>query len=187
VDTSQTAIAVTASSFLQIRSYGFLTGSSESNSSISINDGNTGTLLSQTSAGSAGNWSVIMGNLSNSVHNFIATASDSLGHAGSTQFVFGTTGNDTITSSAANEVLFGNGGHDTFAISGNVGRGTIADFQASNDMVQLSHNVFSNFADVLAHAAQVGSDVTISIDPSNSVTLHNTMLTQLTTNNFHLV
>jgi Ca2+-binding RTX toxin-like protein len=128
-----------------------------------------------------------MGNLSNSVHNFIATASDSLGHAGSTQFVFGTTGNDTITSSAANEVLFGNGGHDTFAISGNVGRGTIADFQASNDMVQLSHNVFSNFADVLAHAAQVGSDVTISIDPSNSVTLHNTMLTQLTTNNFHLV
>jgi hypothetical protein len=51
----------------------------------------------------------------------------------------------------------------------------------------MSHNVFASFADVLAHAAQVGSDVTVTIDPHDSVTLHNTTLTHLTTNNFHLI
>jgi Ca2+-binding RTX toxin-like protein len=96
-------------------------------------------------------------------------------------------GNDTITNTAPNEVLFGNGGIDTFVFSGSIGKDTIADLQASSDVLQLSHNVFASFADVLAHAAQVGSDVTISLDASNSVTLHNTALAQLTANNFHLV
>ncbi len=104
-----------------------------------------------------------------------------------TQAIFGTTGNDVIGNTAANEVLFGNGGADTFVFGGNVGKATIADFQANSDVVQLSHNAFSNFADVLAHAAQVGTDVTIAIDASNSVTLHNTALTHLTSNNFHIV
>jgi Ca2+-binding RTX toxin-like protein len=128
-----------------------------------------------------------MTNLSNSVHTFTAVATDSSGHTGSSQVVFGTTGNDAIMSSAANQILYGNGGSDTFAFSSNIGRATIADFQASNDVVQLSHSAFSDFADVLAHAVQAGSDVTISVDPSDSITLHGTALSQLTANNFHLV
>ena len=108
-------------------------------------------------------------------------------NAAPANIVNGTTGNDTITNSAPNEILFGNGGNDTFAFSGEVGKDTIADFQASNDTIQLSHNVFASVADVFAHAAQVGTDVTIAIDASSSITLHNTALSQLTSNNFHLV
>ena len=101
--------------------------------------------------------------------------------------VTGTAANDTLTNTAANEIFFGNGGNNTFVFSGNVGKDTIADFQASNDAIQLSHNVFASAADVLAHAAQVGTDVTVTIDPSDSITLHNTVLSHLTANNFHLV
>ena len=58
--------------------------------------------------------------------------------------------------------MIGNGGADTFVFGGNVGKAVVADFQADNDVLQLSHNAFANFADVLAHAAQVGTDVTIA-------------------------
>ena len=105
---------------------------------------------------------------------------------GPANIVNGTSGNDIITSRAANEIFFGNGGNDTFVFGKSFGMDTIADFQASNDAIQLSHNAFASFADVLAHSAQVGNDVTITIDPANSVTLHNTVLSHLTTNNFHL-
>jgi hypothetical protein len=185
---ADTAIAVTTSGFVfNSKGFGLLAGSAEPNSSISIYDSNTGTHLSQTTADSFGTWSVLMEKLSNTVHSFTATASDQAGHTGSVHAVIGTAGNDTITNGAANEVLFGNGGADTFVFSGNIGKDTIADFQASNDALQLSHNVFSSFADVLAHATQVGSDVTIHFDAADSVTLHNTMLAHLTTNDFHLV
>jgi hypothetical protein len=188
VDTSQTAIAATPDSYmLGLRGTALLAGTSEANSSISIHDGNTGTMLGQTTASSTGVWSTLLGNMSNTVHSFALTASDSAGHTGSANVVYGTTGNDTITPNVANETLFGNGGNDTFVFSGNIGNANIADFQPTNDVLQLSHNVFASFADVLAHAAQVGSDVTVTIDPHDSVTLHNTTLTHLTTNNFHLV
>jgi hypothetical protein len=183
------SIAVTATNFTAfLRGLGVVSGTSEASSSVSVFDGNTGGLLGHTTAGSNGAWSVLMGNISyNAVQNFVLTATDAAGHVGSTHALFGTTGNDVISNTAVNEVLFGNGGTDTFVFGGNVGKATVADFQANNDAVQLSHNAFSSFADVLAHAAQVGTDVTIAIDASNSVTLHNTALTQLTSNNFHLV
>ena len=188
VDTSQTAIAVNVNAFsLLTRSSGLLSGTSESNSAISIFDDSTGLLISQTTASSTGTWSVTLRALTYSVHDFTVAASDQAAETGSTHVVTGTMGNDTITNTAPNEVLFGNGGIDTFVFSGSIGKDTIADFQASSDVLQLSHNVFASFADVLAHAAQVGSDVTISLDASNSVTLHNTALAQLTANNFHLV
>ena len=101
--------------------------------------------------------------------------------------VAGTAGNDTLSNTAANEIFYGNGGNNTFVFSGAIGKDTIADFQANNDTIQISHNVFASAADALAHAAQVGADVTITIDPADSITLHNTVLSHLTGNNFHLV
>jgi len=40
---------------------------------------------------------------------------------------------------------------------------------------------------VLSHATQVGSDIVIAQDAHDAVTLHNTALSQLTSQNFHLV
>src|SRR5262249_26893830 len=96
----------------------------------------------------------------------------------------GATGKDTIANSAPNEGLFGNAGNDTFVFSGNIGQGK--DFNANTDTVQLAKNSFANFAAVLTHA-QEGSDVTTAIDSSNSATLHNTTLSQLTKNDIHIV
>ena len=107
--------------------------------------------------------------------------------SGSSTVLYGTTGSDVITPTAPNQTLFGNGGSDTFVFSGNIGKDTIADFQPANEVIQLDHNAFASFADVLAHAAQVGPDIAITLDASNSITLHNTSLTQLTDHNFHLI
>ena len=188
VENLQPPIAVSAESFtLSAKGAGLLSGTSEANSAISIYDGNTGVALGNTTASATGSWNFVMGGQSNSVHDFIVEASDQTGNTGSVHAVFGTTGNDTITNSAPNEYLFGNGGNDTFVFSGNIGKDTIVDFSASTDVVQLSHNTFANFAAVLAHATQVGSDVAVTIDSSNSITLHNTTLSQLTSNNIHIV
>ena len=182
-------ISVSANNFTAfMRGLANISGTSEANSSVSVSDGNTGALLGHTTAGSNGAWSALMGNMPyNTIQNFVLTATDTAGHLGSTQAVFGTAGDDVIANTAANQVMFGNGGADTFVFGGNVGKAVVADFQADNDVLQLSHNAFANFADVLAHAAQVGPDVTIAIDASNSVTLHNTAVTQLGANNIHLV
>ena len=188
VENLQPPIPVSAQSFtLSVKGAGLLTGTSEANSAISIYDGNTGAALGNTTASATGSWNFVMGSQSNSVHDFIVRASDQTGNTGSVHAVFGTTGNDTITNSAPNEYLVGNGGNDTFVFSGNIGKDTIADFSASTDVVQLSHNTFADFAAVLAHATQVGSDVAVTIDSSNSITLHNTTLSQLTSNNIHIV
>ena len=101
--------------------------------------------------------------------------------------ISGTHGNDTLTSTAANEVLFGNGGNNTFVFAGNFGKDTVADFHAASDVLQFSHTAFTNVADVLTHAAQVGADVTVTIDATHMVTLSNTVLSQLNAHNVHLV
>jgi Ca2+-binding RTX toxin-like protein len=101
--------------------------------------------------------------------------------------VKGAAGNDTIVSTPADELFFGNGGKNTFVFSGNFGKDTIADFHPAQDAIQLGHNVFANFADVMAHTEQVGHDVTTNIDATNSITVQNTVLNHLTSNNFHVV
>jgi Ca2+-binding RTX toxin-like protein len=128
-----------------------------------------------------------MSGLTNTVHSFDLVAKDALGNAGVEHVVYGTTGNDVMSGTSANEVFTGRGGNDTFVFSGNFGKDTIADFQASTDTIQLDHSAFADFASVLSHATQVGSDVVIAHDAQDSITLHNTVVSQLTSQNFHLV
>jgi len=101
--------------------------------------------------------------------------------------VAGGVANDTLTSHATNETFYGNGGTNVFVFAGSFGKDIVADFHTNNDVIQFSHEVFTDFADVLAHSAQVGTDVVISADVSNSVTLTHTTLVQLNTHNIHLI
>ena len=110
-------------------------------------------------------------------------------NAGPVNIVTGTAGNNTITSTAANEILVGNGGNDTFVFGTSFGNNVITDFQASGnsqDILQFSQNTFSNFAAVLAHAAQVGSDVVITADALDTVTLQNVHLASLQKTDIHI-
>jgi len=101
----------------------------------------------------------------------------------------GGSGNDTLIGSAGNDMLFGGLGADTFAFAGNFGHDTVGDFFAANgsgahDFVQFDRSIFSDFADVLQHAQQIGNDTTITVDPNRSVTLQNVALNTLTAGDF---
>lgn len=164
-----------------------LAGTSEANSAVSVYDNDTGSFVGSSLTNASGAWGLVVVGVTNSVHSYTAVAIDQSGNTGSLHVIEGTAGNDTVTSTTANETLFGNGGSDTFVFSGKFGTDTIADFQAANDVLQIDHSIFSNFAAVMAHAAQVGADVIISADPHNSITLHNTSLAQLNSNDLHIV
>jgi hypothetical protein len=186
VDNSLAPIALTNSNLiLSMKGVGLLSGNSEANSTISVSDTISGASLGHTTVAANGAWSLLIAP-SNSIHSFTETATDQSGNTGSLNVVFGTSGNDTFISTPANETFFGRGGSDTFVFAGNFGNDTIADFQSSSNVLQLAQSAFTNFAGVLAHAAQVGSDVVITADAHDTITLQNTLVSQLNINNVHL-
>ena len=166
-----------------------LTGTSEANTVVNVYDGTT--RLGSAATDEHGAWSFTTGALSSGTHTLTATATDLAGNnsaaSEAVNVVYGSTDNHTIASTGQNELLFGNGNNNTFVFSSNFGKDTIEDFHPSNDVVQISHDVFSDFANALAHASQVGHDVVITVDPHNSITLHNTELSQMNGNNLHIV
>jgi hypothetical protein len=183
------SIAVSINNFLMsTKGVGLLMGTSEANSTVAVYDTATDKYLGQTTANSSGNWSLVVGGLTpNCVQGFAAVAHDQLGNIGGAASVYGTKGDDTLLSTLADEIFTGKGGNDTYVFSGNFGNDTIKDFQVSSNVMQLDRSVFGDFSGVMSHASQVGSDVVISVDAHNSLSLHNTLLSQLTATNFHLV
>jgi hypothetical protein len=71
-----------------------------------------------------------------------------------------------VTGAAANEALFGS---DTFVFAGNFVKNTVADVHAGNDVLQFGRTALTDFADVLAHAAQAGTDGTVAVDATHTV------------------
>jgi Ca2+-binding RTX toxin-like protein len=93
-----------------------------------------------------------------------------------------------LTSTAGNDLFVGNGGQDTFVFAPNFGKDVINDFSAGSqghDVIQFSMSVFDSFASVLAHATQVGQDVVIAADATDSLTLKNVKLAALDKTDFH--
>ncbi len=169
-----------------------LSGTSEANSTISIYDGTNTKPLGTAMADANGIWSLTSAKLSNTVHNFTLKAVDVAGNTGVGTGVayLGTTGNNTIKVGPSNDIATGNGGADTFVFGTSLGNDIITDFYASgrsHDVLQFSHNTFRSFAAVLAHAAQVGSDVVITVDAADTVTLKNVHLSSLQKTDIHIV
>jgi Ca2+-binding RTX toxin-like protein len=107
---------------------------------------------------------------------------------------------DTITASGSNDTLTGGNGADTFVFSSFTWSGswtpqtqnhTVTDFSAGDapghDVIELQHTSFADFASVQAAAQQVGSDVVISLNPHDTVTLSGVDFHALTASDFHLV
>src|SRR6185295_6939287 len=97
-------------------------------------------------------------------------------------------GNQTLTAAGGpRDTLNGGAGADMFVFPQNFGAETVKNFTPGTDALIFSQAMFANVAAVLADAHQVGSDVVITHDPQNVVTLQNVQLTNLHASDFHLV
>jgi|GEM_PF-2573877 len=98
----------------------------------------------------------------------------------------GRLGKDKLTGLGGNDRLTGGSGADEFIFGLGSGLDVVTDFEANGDADKLvfSNSVFADAAAAFAAADQVGSDVVITIDPNNSVTLANYSLANLSTGDF---
>jgi hypothetical protein len=109
--------------------------------------------------------------------------------------VNGSSGSQTLTAAGGttaliggpNDVLNGGAGADTFVFPANFGSNMVNNFTPGTDALQFSQAMFANVAAVLNDAQQVGSNVVITHDPQNVVTLHNTQLSNLHASDIHIV
>jgi Ca2+-binding RTX toxin-like protein len=96
-----------------------------------------------------------------------------------------------LVSTTGNDIMTGAAGHDTFVFNGtNFGTDVVTDFHPqgnSHDVLQFSQSAFSSVAAVLSHAQQVGSNVVITYNAGDTVTLQNVSLNKLTQTDFHFV
>ena len=95
----------------------------------------------------------------------------------------GGNGGDTLSGGLGDDTLSGGKGPDRFAFEGAFGHDRVLDL-SNDDRIALDDAQFANFASVLANAAQVGSDVVITLDPANSITLAGVQLSSLQANDF---
>ena len=166
-------------------------GTADAYSQIKLYDGTL--LLGTVTASANGTWSLTNSHLSNTLHTIKAQEFDSTGHAVETSsgaVILAASNTSTLKGTGGDDFLFSSSSNlnDTFVFAPNFGHSTIEGFTvtgAGQDTVQFSKSVFDSFASVLAHATQVGQDVVISADASNSVTLKNTKLSALNSHDFH--
>jgi Ca2+-binding RTX toxin-like protein len=86
-----------------------------------------------------------------------------------------------------NDVLTAGSGADTFEFLSNFGTNTVNNFTSGVDTLEFSHSIFADAATALSNAHQVGSDVAITYDSRDVVTLHDLQLANLHASDFHIV
>jgi len=87
--------------------------------------------------------------------------------------ISGGSGDDRIYGGAGNDRITGGAGADTVVIQPGFGRDVVTDFShASGDVVLFDRAVFASFAEVMAHAADYGTDGTvITLDADDKLIL----------------
>jgi len=140
--------------------------------------------------GTAGEESLVGGNGSDKL--FGNGGADSLEGGNGTDSLSGGTGADVLSGGNGKDVLdggagadrlTGGNGDDRFVFSGAFGRDTVTDF-THGDQIQLDHSAFADFGAVMSHAEQVGTDVVITLDATDSITLTGVKLASLNSGDF---
>jgi hypothetical protein len=107
----------------------------------------------------------------------------------------GSSGGQTLTAGSSpttliggpSDILNGSSSNDTFVFLPNFGANTVNNFTPAADELQFSQSIFSDPNAALGAAQQVGSDVVITHDVQNVVTLHNVQLANLHATDFYIV
>ncbi|MEO1241789.1 MAG: calcium-binding protein [Pseudomonadota bacterium] len=97
--------------------------------------------------------------------------------------------NDTLNGGGSNDILLGNAGSDTFVFAPGGGTDTIRDFSAGagiTDFINLSGfgAAFDSFAEVIAAAADDGTDTTINFGGGNVLILDDVLVGDLVADDF---
>jgi Ca2+-binding RTX toxin-like protein len=112
-------------------------------------------------------------------------------HGGLGNDIFnGGAGRDLLDGGCGNDRFTGGAGSDRFFFGGGFGKDVITDFAAfgsAHDLIGFQKNVFGNYAGVRVAAEQVGSNVEITVDASNTITLVNVQLAKLDASDFYFV
>ncbi len=141
---------------------------------------NTGTTALSLDASAVGGTYTLTGN--NGANTLVAgTGSNTIVAGGGDDILIGGAGDDSLTTGAGND-------HIVFAA--NFGQDLIVDFTAGagvGDVIEFHDGIFADFAAVQAASAQVGADVQITLDASNSILLKNVSLANLNQDDFYLV
>jgi Ca2+-binding RTX toxin-like protein len=115
---------------------------------------------------------------------------DSLGGGFGDDVLRGGKGNDLFESSIDDDTMTGGAGNDTwsFSVLGlPFDHDTITDFEGgagAGDVIRFHASVFMNFAQVQAASDQVGDDVVITFTIDNTITLENTSIADLHSDDF---
>jgi Ca2+-binding RTX toxin-like protein len=115
---------------------------------------------------------------------------DTIDGLGGNDNIDGGAGNDRITGGAGDDIMTGGAGNDTFVFAAGFGNDVINNFEAgkkAGDVIEIDHTIFADFQDVLNNSVQDGSDVVITADAENSITLVGVSLANLNSGDFHIV
>jgi hypothetical protein len=147
--------------------------------------------LGSVTTDSNGAWKFTNSGLSHAVHSITAQEVDNKGNVVDTSSgaaIIGSSAGEKLTGTSGDDFFVGKGHSDTFVFAPNFGNDVIKDFNAigrNHDIIQFSNNAaLDSFANVLAHASQVGQDVVIS-SGSDTLTLKGVKLTTLDSHDFH--
>ena len=157
-----------------------LSGTAEANSNVSIFDGTH--LLGTVASASDGTWS-LQTKLGHGIHSFTETSTDLAGNTVSSsgvtlyasnahQLLQGGSGNDVLIGHR-NDMLTGGAGADTFVFNPKLGKETITDFNASQDVLSFDHTLFAeaSASQVLSQMHDGRAGAVIVIDHADTITL----------------
>jgi Ca2+-binding RTX toxin-like protein len=102
---------------------------------------------------------------------------------GGNDSITGGAGNDSINAGAGNDFMAGNAGADTFQFTANFGNDIVSDFNLGEDLIEIDHTIFADFAAVMANTAddELGNAV-ITYDDNNTITISGVTKVQLLAN-----
>jgi beta-glucanase (GH16 family) len=152
-----------------------------------------GKVIGSATANASGVWSLKASVAGTGVHSFTETATDAAGNAdGSPGVTLYSTKTQTLTGGAGADVLIGRSGDtlaggagaDHFVFNASFGKEAVNDFTPGADQVRIAHGVVPDFAHLLAEAKQVGTDVVITVDRNDALTLHHLTLSALHATDF---
>lgn len=101
--------------------------------------------------------------------------------------VNGNTGNNVMAGGLGNDIITGGGGNDVFVVRPGDGADIITDFAAkgaSVDVLRLEQYGYASFSDIKSRISQVGANTVIRLSDTDTITLRNVVVTDLSAANF---